>query len=56
MSQDSSANAVHTNAAKKMKAMMLPRFGGGDQFRLEDIERPFAGDAGKSLFGLQEQA
>jgi len=38
MSQDSS-----TNAAKKMKAMMLPRFGGGDQFHLEEIERPSPG-------------
>ncbi len=28
------------NAAKKMKAMMLPQFGGVDQFRLEEIERP----------------
>ena len=35
MSQDSSANA-----AKNMKAMLLPRFGDMDQFRLEDIERP----------------
>ncbi len=38
MSQDSS-----TNVAKKMKAMMLPQFGGGDQFRLEEIERPSPG-------------
>ena len=28
-----------TRAAKKMKAMMLPRFGGVDRFRLEEIER-----------------
>ena len=35
MSQDAS-----TNAAKKMKAMLLPQFGGGDQFRLQNIERP----------------
>lgn len=35
MSQES-----NTNAAKKMKAVLLPRFGGIDQFRLEDIERP----------------
>ena len=38
MSQDAS-----TNIAKKMKAMLLPRFGGGDQFRLEEIERPSPG-------------
>ena len=38
MSQDSRANA-----AKKMKAMMLPQFGGSDQFRLEEIERPAPG-------------
>ncbi len=38
MSQDSS-----TSAPKKMKAMMLPQFGGGDQFRLEEIERPSPG-------------
>ncbi len=38
MSQDAS-----TNAAKKMKAMMLPNFGGGDQFRLVEIERPSPG-------------
>ncbi len=38
MSQDS-----NTNAGKKMKAMMLPQFGGGDQFRLEEIERPSPG-------------
>jgi NADPH:quinone reductase-like Zn-dependent oxidoreductase len=38
MSQDSS-----TTAAKKMKAMMLPQFGGVDQFRLEHIERPSPG-------------
>ena len=38
MSQDS-----NTNAAKKMKAMMLPQFGEVDQFRLEDIERPSPG-------------
>ncbi len=35
MSQDSS-----TTAAKKMKAMLLPQFGGVEQFRLEEIERP----------------
>ena len=29
--------------AAKMKAMMLPRFGGGDQFRAEEIERPSPG-------------
>ena len=29
-----------TNAAQKMKAMVLPQFGGVDQFRLEDMERP----------------
>ena len=34
MSQDSNTTVA------KMKAMMLPRFGGGDQFRLEEIERP----------------
>ena len=38
MSQDSIING-----AKKMKAMMLPQFGGGDQFRLEEIERPSPG-------------
>ena len=38
MSQESSPNA-----AKKMKAMMLPQFGGGDQFRLEEVERPSPG-------------
>ncbi len=38
MSQDPSTNIV-----KKMKAMMLPQFGGGDQFRLEEIERPSPG-------------
>ena len=31
---------LNTNVVKKMKAMMLPRFGGIDQFHLEDIERP----------------
>lgn len=35
MSQNSSPNT-----AKTMKAMMLPQFGGVDQFRLENIERP----------------
>ena len=34
---------LSTNIAKKMKAMMLPQFGGGDQFRLEEIERPSPG-------------
>ena len=29
-----------TNPAKTMKAMMLPRFGDADQFRLEEVERP----------------
>ena len=29
-----------TNTPKKMKAMLLPRFGGADQFRLEEVERP----------------
>ena len=38
MSQD-----ANTTMAKKMKAMMLPRFGGGDQFRREEIERPSPG-------------
>ena len=38
MSQDSSASA-----AKTMKAMRLPQFGGGDQFRLEEIDRPSPG-------------
>ncbi len=38
MSQD-----VITDAAKTMKAMMLPRFGGFDQFRLEDVARPAPG-------------
>ncbi len=32
-----------TNAAKTMRAMMLPQFGGIDQFRLEEIERPSPG-------------
>ncbi len=35
MSQDSGSNAVKT-----MKAMILPRFGEVDQFRLQEIERP----------------
>ena len=28
------------DARKKMKAMLLPQFGGAEQFRLEEIERP----------------
>ncbi len=32
-----------TNEAKTMRAMMLPRFGGIDQFRLEEIKRPSPG-------------
>lgn len=35
MSQNST-----TTVAKTMKAMMLPHFGGADQFRLEQVERP----------------
>ncbi len=35
MSRNSNANT-----AKTMKAMMLPQFGGSDQFRLQHIERP----------------
>ena len=31
------------NDAKMMKAMMLPRFGGAEQFRLEEIARPAPG-------------
>lgn len=38
MSQDSK-----TNIAKKMKAIMLPRFGGSDLFRLEEVDRPSPG-------------
>ena len=38
MAQDAS-----TERAKKMKAMRLPRFGGVDQFRREDIARPSPG-------------
>ena len=35
-----------TTTAKTMKAMLLPQFGGADQFRLEHIERssPEAGE------------
>lgn len=32
-----------TNEAKTMRAMLLPRFGGVEQFRLEEIERPSPG-------------
>ncbi len=32
-----------TNTAKKMKAMLLPQFGGADQFRLETIPQPSPG-------------
>ena len=32
-----------SNAAKKMKAMMLPQFGGGNQFRSQEIDRPSPG-------------
>ena len=35
MSQNS-----NPNAAKTMKAMMLPQFGGADQFRTQEVERP----------------
>lgn len=42
-----SQNSI-TTTAKKMKAMMLPHFGGVDQFRLESIERPSPG-AGEVL-------
>ncbi len=53
MSQNSSTNAAKKMETKKMetkkmKAMMLPRFGGADQFRLEEIERPSPG-AGEVL-------
>ncbi len=38
MSQESG-----TEAAKTMRAMILPQFGGVDQFRLQEIERPSPG-------------
>ena len=38
MPKDSSANA-----AKTMRAMLLPQFGGVDQFRLEEIDQPSPG-------------
>ena len=41
----------NSNAAKKMKAMMLPQFGGVEQFRLEHIERP-APKAGEVLIRI----
>ncbi len=46
MSQDSD-----TKEAKKMKAMILPQFGGVDQFRPQEIERPSPG-AGEVLIRI----